>query len=66
MSQSQQILEYMKAGNGITPLDALHKFGCLRLGARIYDLKRDGHKIVTAIVQDERTGKSYARYSMVV
>ena len=39
MSQSQQILAWMQAGNDITPLEAWQRFGCLRLGARVYDLK---------------------------
>jgi hypothetical protein len=38
-SQCDQILEYMKSGNKITPLEAEIYFGSLRLGARIWDLK---------------------------
>ena len=34
-TQSNQILEYMRQGNSITPLEALNLFGCMRLGARI-------------------------------
>ena len=66
MSQSQQILAWMQAGNDITPLEAWQRFGCLRVGARVYDLKQAGHKIVTAMITDARTGKRYACYSMVV
>ncbi|QMT41264.1 helix-turn-helix domain-containing protein [Neisseria shayeganii] len=65
MSQSQQILAWMQAGNSITPLEALQRFGCLRLGARIYDLRQSGHAISKQTVHDERTGKTYASYSMV-
>lgn len=64
-SQTNQILEYMRAGNSITPLDALRLFGCMRLGARIYDLKQDGHVINTLIVKDDLSGARYARYSLV-
>ena len=49
----------------ITPLEALNYYGCMRLGARIYDLKRRGVDIVTEKVTDRnRYGKnvSYARY----
>ncbi|SCC08795.1 Helix-turn-helix domain-containing protein [Snodgrassella sp. R-53583] len=63
-TQTSQILEYMRAGNSITPLDALRKFGCMRLGARIYDLKQDGHVINTLMVKDEKSGVRYARYSL--
>lgn len=61
-SQTNQILEYMRAGNSITPLDALRLFGCMRLGARIYDLKQRGYVINTSIVKDKDTGKRYALY----
>lgn len=64
-TQKVQILEHMQAGNPITPLDALRLFGCMRLGARIYDLKQDGHVINTLIVKDDLSGSRYARYSLV-
>lgn len=61
-TQKIQILEHMQAGNAITPLDALRLFGCMRLGARIYDLKQRGYVINTSIVKDKDTGKRYALY----
>ena len=61
-SQASRIFEYMRAGNAITPLDALRLFGCMRLGARIYDLKQRGYVINTSIVKDKDTGKRYALY----
>ncbi|MDD5358392.1 MAG: helix-turn-helix domain-containing protein [Candidatus Nanoarchaeia archaeon] len=39
------ILEYLKKGGKLTPLKALRRFNCLRLGARIYDLRAKGHPI---------------------
>lgn len=51
-AQSQMILEYMAQGHRISPLEALNKFGCLRLGARIYDLKNEGHNIITEMVSE--------------
>lgn len=39
-SQAQRILAYMRAGHKITPMDALLKFGTLRLGARIKDIEK--------------------------
>ena len=62
MSQAQQILDHLRAGNKITPLEALHRFGCLRLGARIYDLRRDGHAIEAENIAVN--GKWVARYRM--
>ena len=50
-SQCSKILEYLKAGNGITPIDALNLFGCFRLSARIADIKKMGYEIVTELVK---------------
>jgi len=44
-SQADRILDYMATGKGITPIIALRRFGCFRLGARVWDLKRAGHRI---------------------
>lgn len=69
MSQDEQILDHLRAGHTITPLDALAKFQCFRLGARIYELKRshllrDGEKIVTE-THTTTNGKRIARYRLV-
>ena len=47
MTQSEAILQHLQAGNVLTPLDALNKFGCFRLAARIIELRRRGYNIVT-------------------
>ena len=39
-SQTAKILNYLLNGNTITPLEALDKFNCLRLGARIKDIEK--------------------------
>jgi hypothetical protein len=44
-AQNLQILNYLKTGKTITPLQALQMFGCFRLAARIYDLKNKGWPI---------------------
>lgn len=54
-SQSKQILDYLQAGNALTPLEALRKFNCLRLGARIYDLRQLGYQINSRLITDEHT-----------
>ena len=46
MNQAQKILRDLKRGKRITPLDALKNYGCMRLAARIYDLKFQGHNII--------------------
>lgn len=66
-SQCKQILEHMEKYGSITPMDAIECYGCLRLGARIFDLKK---KYVIETVMESgknRFGKEtrYARYSLV-
>lgn len=48
--QAAKILAYLKSGKRITPLESLELFGCFRLGARIYDLKRAGEPIVSEMI----------------
>lgn len=49
-SQKARILAYMLAGNRITPIEALEKFGSFRLGARIADLREEGWNIQSQFV----------------
>lgn len=63
--QKEAILNYMMEGHSITPLEALEKFKCFRLGARIWELiHKDGYLIYKEMVKDPVTGKRYAQYSM--
>lgn len=61
-TQADDILRHLQSGRPITPLEALEKYGCFRLGGRIYDLKKLGHKIKTDMVQ--QNGKRFASYSL--
>ena len=63
-TQNAMILRHLKQGKRITPLDALSKFECFRLGARIFDLKSDGHKIEKHMVTVD-SGKRVAEYRLV-
>lgn len=63
-SQRDRITSYLKSGKKITPLLALNRFGCLRLSARIMDIKedlKDSH-IVYSERYKTREGKYVARY----
>jgi hypothetical protein len=44
------ILAHLRAGNTITGIEALERFGCARLAARVYDLKSDGHHVKSSRV----------------
>ena len=56
------MLNHLKNDNGITPLEALNKFGAFRLSAIIFDLKKDGYDIDTEIIKNG--GKHYANYKL--
>jgi len=45
MTQNKRILRHLQAGHSISPLEALMQFGSLRLGARIFELRHQGHNI---------------------
>ncbi|NRB03666.1 MAG: hypothetical protein HRU30_10435 [Rhodobacteraceae bacterium] len=62
-TQTQQILDHLQSGKSITPIEALNEYGCFRLGARIYDLRKDGHSIEKDMVQTPK-GTHVARYRM--
>jgi len=62
-TQKQQILAYLEKGKAITPIQALSKFGCFRLSARISDLRNDGLNIATEYVTIK--GKTFASYSII-
>ena len=62
-SQNDQILKALKRGAKLTPLDALARFGCFRLSARILDLNAVGHNIKTKIIKSAN-GKRFAQYSL--
>ena len=55
-TQSNKVLEYMKTFGSITQLQALQDIGCMRLAARINDLRQEG------IAIGRRTKTSKNRY----
>jgi hypothetical protein len=63
MSQSEAILAHLQSGESLTALQALSLFNCLRLGARVLDLRRQGHDIRTETIRT-RSGKNVARYTL--
>jgi hypothetical protein len=63
MNQTKQIAKYLKRGKKLTPIEALIKFQCFRLAARISDLRKDGMNIKTTIVK-LNNNKQVAQYSL--
>ena len=64
----KQILAYTDNHEWITPKDAYHCFGCMRLAARISDLEKAGHVFEHQMVytKDENGNpERYAKYKKV-
>lgn len=67
ISQRDVILNHLKEGKEITQLEATEKYGILRLGAIIFNLRKDGYNIHTTInYESNRYGNTsnYATYRM--
>lgn len=62
-SQAEQVLTHIKRHGSINPLTAITAYGCMRLAARICDLRDAGYNIVTDMVKTSE-GKQYARYRL--
>lgn len=63
-SQAALVLKHLESGKEINPLEALNKYGCYRLGAVIYNLKRDGYKIHTRIERFKKPSGRDGHYAV--
>ncbi len=61
-TQEQMILEHLRSGRSLSPIEAMREYKILRLAARIEALRKDGYPIRTMMESDRRTGKRWARY----
>ena len=61
ISKQSKVLAHLVSGKSITPIEALELYGSFRLGALIFNLRADGHKINTEIAK----GSGHAIYSYV-
>ena len=60
-SQKEMIRSDLLDGKVITPIDALEKYGCYRLAARISELRKEGMVINT---YQSANDNMYAQYSI--
>ena len=68
MTQRERVLDHLEKHGTITPMEAINELGIMRLGARIWDLRHDGHDIRrNMITSKNRYGDtvSYAEYRLV-
>ena len=61
-NQASRVLDWLKSGKPITAMQALNHLGCLRLAARIDELRTSGHAIETQMVPLKKT--KVASYSL--
>lgn len=61
-TQTELIRRHILKHNSITPMEALKHYGCMRLAARIRDLRNEGFSVLSTRVQ--RNGKTFAKYVM--
>ncbi len=66
MTQAEAIIKYIKEHGSITAKEADRHIGCMRLSARIYDLREHGYDIEKeTVVVKTRYGKTkVARYRL--
>jgi len=61
-NQTNRILRYLRTGRGITPLSAFTRFKCMRLAARIDEMRDAGIRVRSRMMN--RNGKRFACYSL--
>ena len=62
-TQDGNVLQLLKSGQTITPIQALNKFGCFRLAAVVHRLRKEqGWPIHTDIIKHNK--KHWAQYSL--
>lgn len=65
-TQTDRIQRYLEDFGSITPLDALREFGCMRLGARIWELRNQRGLPISTRYESHRNRYGdqthYARY----
>lgn len=65
LTQTDMILIHLKDSGGITSWEAIKEYGCTRLSARIYELRKRGYNIENERVYTRnryRKPVSYVRY----
>lgn len=61
MTQEQAVRNHIINNGSITQAQAVRLYGCYRLSARIYDMRKDGYEIATQY----KTGKNRFGYASV-
>ena len=68
MSQSKVVLKHLQSGKELSQLEATQKYGILRLGAIIFNLRKEGYNISTRLCHDSNrygNASNYAVYKLI-
>ncbi len=63
MSIKELVKKHLMSGKTITPVEAMHQYGTIRLGAYVHRLRQEGMPIRTKMVRS-LNGRPYAEYSL--
>lgn len=63
-SQISKILDHLKQGKEISPLEALENYGSFRLGAIIHKLKQEGYSISRRMERFEKSSGKRGCYAV--
>lgn len=63
-TQNDKVLRYLTKGQSLTAKQARSRFGVKNLRARIFELREEGHKIVTSPVTFRDTGATGVAYKL--
>lgn len=67
MTQREEILQYLKEHESITPMDAWNKLFITKLSTRVSEMRKDGIRFKIEYIKDKNIyGRTvrYARYSL--
>jgi hypothetical protein len=62
-AHKKAFLALLQRGEVITQQNHGKIFKCARVAARIFDIRADGHPIITTMIYNEKTGEKHAEYS---
>ena len=63
LNQYDMVLAYLRKFGAITPIDAYREFAVMRLGAIIYELRKDGYNIQTEYTTSKNRFGSKVTYA---
>ena len=62
-TQNKWIVQHLQLLGSITSMKAFQTYGITRLSGRIYELRKQGHKIMARVIQTENTDGNMVRYN---